>query len=426
MDWKNFELVLLAECERAFQRWLAEHPGHTVYALAFHESYRELDGQMNLPQLAVNSLEAAQQIKSAEDNGLKWNPADWTWQNVLAIEEEPLSQLADDLNEEANRSTQNHWRKTEKRFLSVLVRIAKSIRKTFERDERTTKDFVVYVSDEAEDILRRCVPKSLFERLFAEYAPKSQVDASVLLADRMPEYLEAPWSFEEEILSLGENSIPALLEFLPSKYGYYGAVLLGKLGVRDQIVIDALRGGCGSGGGLAESSAQALFKLGDIDFLFEQTCVSATRVQAVAAIVSGLKSQSSGPLDYRFAEKLLSSGDPEVVEVVEEQLKLGSSLCEIGLSDLDEAFRGLESSHLVIRWHAVSVLGDRSLGRKAAKQVLPILAKGLADQNATVRRLTLLSLAQWKAAAKPYHDQMLRLKEDPDREVRMVATYVFE
>jgi HEAT repeat protein len=142
--------------------------------------------------------------------------------------------------------------------------------------------------------------------------------------------------------------------------------------------------------------------------------------------VSGLKSQSSGPLDYRFVERPLNSGDPEVVEVVREQLEPGSSFCEITLADLDEAFRGLESPQVVIRRHAVSVLGDRSLGGKAAKQILPRLAVRLEDQDASVRRLALFSLAQWKAAARPYRDQMLRLKKDPDREVRIMATYVFE
>lgn len=428
MDWKTFELVLLGESESAFRRWLDEHSGQTAYALAFHESYRELDGQMTLPQLAVNSLESAQESALSQENALWWSPAEWRWQNVLAIDAEPLSQLTEDLNEEANRGSQNHWRKTEKRFLSILVRIAKSLRRTFEPDARTSKDFVVYVSDESEDIdiVKRCVPRRLFQKHFAEYATACKSDTTAFSTDRLAEYLDAPWCHEDEILAFGNQAIPALLEFLPSKHGYHGAVLLGKLGVRDQRVIDALREGCGSEGGLGAMSAKALLMLGDIDYLFEQTHVSAMRERAVTAIVSGLKSQSPGPLDYRFVERLLGTDDPEIIEVVQQELKPGSSLCEITVSDLAEAFRGLESPHAVIRCHAVSVLGDRGLGRKAAKQVMPTLSQRLEDPDASVRRLTLLSLSQWKVAAKPYHEQMLRLKEDPDREVRIMATYVFE
>jgi hypothetical protein len=121
MDWKRFEAVLLKESEAAFRRWLTENPGQTAYALAFHESYRELDGQITLPQLAVNSLQAAQENQATQEIELLWNPADWPWRNLLALEQEPLSQQEADLNLEANRSTQKHWLRTERRLLSILV-----------------------------------------------------------------------------------------------------------------------------------------------------------------------------------------------------------------------------------------------------------------------------------------------------------------
>ncbi len=131
-------------------------------------------------------------------------------------------------------------------------------------------------------------------------------------------------------------------------------------------------------------------------------------------------------LDYRLVERLLGEGSEEVKALIVDAIKPGSSFDDIQVADIDEALRGLTSEHLAIRQHAVMLLGCRGLGSKASKRVLPELAKQLQDGNATIRRLALLSLNDWKSAAKPYRNQMWALKEDPDREVRMTATYVFE
>jgi HEAT repeat protein len=132
------------------------------------------------------------------------------------------------------------------------------------------------------------------------------------------------------------------------------------------------------------------------------------------------------PLDYGPVEKLLNSGSAQVVKIVHEELAPGASLIEIKLSDVDEAMRGLRSKHVIVRQHAVRVLGDRDLGNAASEIVLPALAERLLDDDADVRRLTLLSLANWKSAAKRYYEEMRKRQNDSNGLVRSTATYIFE
>lgn len=242
-------------------------------------------------------------------------------------------------------------------------------------------------------------------------------------AELIAEYCDAPWAYEDEILALGERAIDPLIERLPNKYGYAAADMLGDLGLKLPRVIDALREGAGSGGGLAEASCRALGQLGELEFLFTLVGDAETRVPAVAAILRGLKSEEVPSLDYKYAERLLNLNDAAVAKAVNEGLAPGTQLCIVQEPDLAEAIRGLGSQYPVIRWHAVSILNDRVF-KKSVKQVLSAVAEMLEDQHATVRRLAVLSLAGWKSKAKPYHDAMRALKGDPDSKVREAANHV--
>lgn len=244
---------------------------------------------------------------------------------------------------------------------------------------------------------------------------------------RLHKYLSDPYTHEKKIVKLGERAVPELISMLDhERNAWMAASLLGRLGIRQPAITNALRQRVTGESGVSESSARALARLGDTDFLTSLVGDEAKQRHAVHGIISLLKESSVSPLDYRPVEKLLDFGSERVVEIIHEELKPGSSVIEINPSDIDEAMRGLKSEHATIRQHAVQVLGDRTLGKAASAIVLPVLAKRLQDENADVRRLALLSLSYWKTAAKPYHEEMRKLLHDDDGMVRSTATYVFE
>ena len=130
------------------------------------------------------------------------------------------------------------------------------------------------------------------------------------------------------------------------------------------------------------------------------------------------------PLDYQYAERLLAMRSASIRRQVADELKPGSSRIRIAPEDIEEALRGLASDELILRQHAVCVLGDRRLGVQCGKRILPALAERLNDSVANMRRLALLQLSNWKAAARPYRDQMKLLIKDKDASVRQCACYV--
>jgi len=62
---KKLESVFVAESTKAIEAWLDGNPNQTVYAVALHELYRELEGQIVLPQLAINSLQVRMALSTA-------------------------------------------------------------------------------------------------------------------------------------------------------------------------------------------------------------------------------------------------------------------------------------------------------------------------------------------------------------------------
>jgi HEAT repeat protein len=172
-----------------------------------------------------------------------------------------------------------------------------------------------------------------------------------------------------------------------------------------------------TGAAIAFHETIALALVGEVDFLLNLARKAKTRdiaIRGIASLYSVLLSECQQPhrLDYRPVERLL-----EMPDCQGRVSKLFSGPCAIGPEDVEEALRGLESKHAVIREHAVCVLGERKLGAAAAARVLPALAARLGDKSATVRRLAILSLSDWKKAAKPYAADIRRLFKDPSPDV---------
>jgi hypothetical protein len=430
MDWKRLEEAFAKQAERAVAKVMREHPRHTFYGLALHESYRELDGQITLPWVALNSVESL----SARDGAgaaYDYNPADWRWSEIR-FDTKEISRLTAMLQEEANRSTQNHWRRTEQQFLATMVRVAKRLYAAFRDHPQTTGDFFACFWDEQEDLdlLRKSMPKRLYLKHFghAEAAEqRRREEAASPTSRKLARYMEDLWEYQDEIMSQGEAAVDSLIVGLKDPDdGWQAANLLGRIGIADARVIRALRREVRNSTPAAGWSASALGMLADSEYLLKLADDDATRENAIRGLAAPLRSWANEaampiPLDYRPLESLLAKKCPKCNRVTKEELRPGVSFCDIKTTDVDEAIRGLQSPHVIIRQHAVCVLGERSLGKPAAKTVLPALVNTLRDRHPNVRRLAILSLRDWKAAARPCLPEIRKLLKDKDPDVRYAA-----
>lgn len=354
------------------------------------------------------------------------------WLNILPARS-GLAKWETLLKKEACRSTEAHWYQCEKRFYTILVRVAKGLYRKFAGSDQVTDDFVVYIDDEEGDmeLIERTVPAKLFKKHFAQFKQPTIDTKEVSPKDLLKKYIDEIYLYRDQILAFGEAAIEPLIKKLDDPEGGWAAAgVLADLNLPRKAVINALRKQTSTYSATAEHCSRALLLLGDVEFLFSLVENAKTRPHAVVGIVTGLKVSASErkpplALDYRHVERLLALKSPVIKRQLDKEIVPGSSLIEIVESDVDELLRGLESPHTVIRQHAVSVAGDRSLGKAAGKRLLPIIAESLNDPVANIRRLALLSLSYWKAAANPYHAQMKALQRDEDASVRQYARDVF-
>lgn len=437
MDWQQLEDAYFAAAKREILAVMRANPGHTFYAAALHDSYRELDGQLCLPCVGLNSVEKLGSQPGSVEVSYDYAPANWDWSGIVP-ETKRLVRLHGDLQGDANRSTQKHWFRTEKRFMSTMVRVAKRLYKGIKGRKQTTAEFVVYFDDEDGDLelIRKCLPKAFFKMHFGHHDEGQQQRESVVATlphvEKMRAYLDDYETYETEILEPGQATIDALLANLKdNEISWRAARFLGSHGVASVKVIKGLRQKVRRSTDAASWSARALGILGDTDFLLKLTDDETTRCAAVSGLAAPLLSWANDsvkpiPLNYCSIERLLKKTCPKCTTFAKEQLAPGRCFVEIDASDIDEAIRGLTSPHLVIRQHAVSILDDRSLGKAVAKKVLPALVETLNDRHPNVRRLAILSISSWKAAAKPYLAEILKMKKDPDADVRSTAQYALQ
>jgi HEAT repeat protein len=297
---------------------------------------------------------------------------------------------------------------------------------------RVTDDFVCYWHDEegGPDLAAKTIPRARFARLFApqiEHGHQLVALAAQPLQERIA-FLVSRFGVHEgvtsadaerELLAIGEPAISALTRVLGDpRHGWVAAKLLGEIGVPRADVIDALRSRADE---LWWSTALGM--LGDHAWLAAQGGLVAAR-GLTARLKAIATRRVRHALDYRPLERFLDGASEKERALVRAELEPGRSYAEIAPSDVDEALRGLSSEHPVVRWHAASRLGDRGFGARAGKKILPVLARGLADPDPTVRRLVVLSISYWKAAAAPYRGGIEALREDPDELVRRIVEHV--
>jgi hypothetical protein len=419
--WSQLEQTLLSAVESAILQLMLRQKG-TFYCVVFHEFYAELDGPIAMPLLAANTEEL---ILGREDQ--RWSSADWKRRNIRYLTPE-LRTLHRAIQKHAVSGNEAIWQSTYSRFMDVYVKVARKLTQQLQKNERTTRDFAVMVFTEDDEVatLRRCLTAGRFRKLFPDLANEKTTQDKLTaspVSDRFQVWREDLYQYQPDILKLGKAAIPFLCDVLLShaKDDWVAASLLASIGIADARAIQILKDRAASAHDRAQHDAIALAVLGEAAFLLELASQAKTReiaVQGLCCCYSQFMdaSQQEHRLDYEPMERLLAI--PGCKGRVE---RLFSGPCEIRPDDVDEALRGLESKHSVIREHAVTVLGNRKLGAQAAKRILPAIAARVQDKSADVRRLAVLSLERWKKAAAPFLANVKPLTKDPDPTVAHFA-----
>jgi hypothetical protein len=425
--WQDYDAAVLRGTEAAVRAIMEKHDGN-FYAIAFHEFYGETGGMIGLPCLAANTLE------ELELNGdSKWSSPDWKWIDIKFANAE-MKKLHQALEKYAcSEDDDDFWEAAYKRMIKAYIRAITEVAAKLKKHKRASPDFVGIVSTEDNEIenLKKCVTPAQFKKLFPEIAAETkaakQLQASPL-DKKLAKYREALFDHEAAIIKLGAAAVPMLLEMLgDAEQGWNAAYLLGRIGIAEPRVIEALRKRMKNKKQADGQTAIALALLGDVDHVLKLAASPSTRSAAIDGLTSLYSSdvndcQRKIQLDFRPLEKLLEIVDEKSVAA---SLDASSSL-EITAADVSEALRGIASTHTAVREQALRIFGARRLDAKSGAKILPAVAACLADRKASVRKLALFALAEWKKAAKPYEADIRKCTKDSNAEVVYAAKHCLD
>lgn len=443
LDWAGFECALVDALVQAVRSTIAEHPDERFYAAVLDRIYRETDGLIRLPSLGMNSVEALAQLPVEDQAHLRWSPADWDHYDDDWVPEGSDGDWEWQLTAEACRGTTRHWESTFRRYLTMLVRVCKRARATLRTSGVTDRDFVVLLLDDEcyETLVKRVLTRREVSRHFPEFDERAVELARVAAlpeAERVAYYasklevFDGPVSSEEAesaLRGLGPAAFPALIPMLAVKdQAWQAAKLLADIGQPDDSVVRALADALTQRDGPDQSwVARALSRLGRLDVVLDQVdrLPQEVVIGAVTAPYTGFRDDAVVPLrlDYQPLEDVIARW-PAYVPALADEFEPGRAYCDITVDEVDEAIRGLTSAYVIVRRHAVCVLGERSLGAAVARRVLPLLSRTVSqDTDATVRRLAILSLLWWQKDSRRYANVIRKALDDPDADVRETAAY---
>lgn len=428
LDFDHLEETLVSLYRAGMSRLARAQPETVFYAVALWGVHRERDGHLSLPTLGTNPVAAGAPSDDQGFWGPRWNPGDWAF-SVVPVDQDTAASLSLALAAEATRGSLAHWDHTLALYRARLVSVAQRLADTLPEEIPVIDDFVVFWHDTegGPELAEQTIPADRFARLFRPQVEKRQAAARVaalppqeraaVLVGRFGQYTGiTSEDAQRGLLELGPTAEPALCATLTHpKHGWIAAKLLGQLGAASPEAIAALRRGAPASAWFAK----ALGMIGDVDWLRTQgdPSVAAQGLVAPLLAVTG-PGASPRALDYAPLAGWLATVDAPGVALVEAALKPGRTFAAITVDDVAEALRGLGAAHAVIRWHAASVLGDRSLGEEIAQRMLPALAEVLTDPHPVVRRLAALSLGRWQDQAAPYRPALEARVDDPDLLVR--------
>jgi len=392
LDWEALRKAL----QTALLEAVSAEAGGPWRAAALDQVYAETDGIITAPSLFLN------------DNGEHMDsPADWgnaihDWAPELWIEA---------LTAEACSGTVSHWEDIFARYRDVLVRICVAA------GAHLGMPVFCVDHDCYEETLARCLTpsqlRSLFPKVVAGQAERARVSA-LPPGERIAHYISRLNRFDGLINSeeaqhalrgFGSAAIPALLPLLREReHAWLAAMLLGEIGVADDTVVSALSAALAASSPDSPGqlwSCNALAQLDRLDLVLAGASDLSPEAlaTAVTARYTAFRDHGAHPLslDYLPLEEFLSEHEA-IAPAIANALKPGTSYCVISPAEVPEALRGTTSAHVLVRKHAVCVLGERCLGDAVGRTVIPRLrAIAETDPDSEVRRLAALSLKWWKA-----------------------------
>jgi hypothetical protein len=435
-DWARFEDALVDGVVSAVRSAIASAPGERFYAAALGHIYSETGGMISLPLLGIDTASALAGRGDADD-GLPWNPADWEYVDDAWLPGGKGERWEHALTAYACRGSTAEWNAAYGEYLATLVRVCLRSRATLREQQ---EDFLVVFIDEdrPEELIRATMTADEVQRNFPSFERHA---AEVARVRALPPAEQAAYHVDQlggsrtaeeaqsSLRALGEAAVPALLPLLAlPRSAWRAAKILADIGYADDVVIGALADALTRREGSDQAwTARALSRLGWGHLVLAKAgdLPDDVVVSAIAAPYTGFRDHAARPLplDYQPLADALEHR-PQYASALTELLRPGSGECKIRPGEVDEALRGLTSPHVLIRSHAVRVLGDRDLGPAAAPLVLSRLATvAREDPDADMRRLAILSLLWWSNDARPYANVIRDARDnDPDPKVRDAAT----
>jgi hypothetical protein len=392
LDWDAFRNAL----QTALLDAVSAAAGGPWRAAALTELYAETDGVICAPPLLLNN--DSETISSPTD----WGKCIDDWAPEFWIEA---------LTAEACSGTVSHWEEIFARYQDLLVEICVAAGARL----GIPVFFINY--DCYEQTLARCLSPaqlgSLFPDVVATLAERARVSA-LPPGEQIAYYISRLGQFdgpinseeaEKALRGLGPAAALALLPLLSEGDDTCvdAAKLLGEFGVPDETVISALSAAVAASNPDSPAQAwscRALAQLGRLDLVLAaaSSLSPETVATAVTARYTSFRDHGVHPLalDFKPLEDFLSA-HPDIAPEVADELQPGRGYCVISLAEVPEALRGTTSPHVLVRKHAVCVLGERRLGEAAGRQIIPRLRTiAETDPDSEVRRLAVLSLQWWK------------------------------
>ncbi|WP_051772992.1 DUF4303 domain-containing protein [Saccharothrix sp. NRRL B-16314] len=442
-DWAEFEQTLFEGVVGSVVSAAEDHPGERWYAAVLDHLYREEDGPIRLPFLGVNSVEALDREPAEGRARVRWSAPDWDVYLDDWLPGDSTGRWVEALTAEACSGTIAHWETTFDRYLTTLVRVCRRARAALRANSSTHEDFVVLLLDDEhhEALVKRVLTADEVRRHFPELEERSVALAGLAAlppAERAASLVPLLGAFDGPIDSdtaeaalrdLGPTAFPALIPLLDApNRAWQAAKLLADIGRPDDRVVRALGEALSrTGGPNREWVGVALSRLGRLDLVLDQveSLPADVVVGAVAAPYSSFRDDAviAPPLDYRPLADFIERW-PALVPALDERLRPGHGDCEITADEVDAAVVGVGSPHVIVRRHAVSVLGRRRLGPHVGRKVLPLLGQVIRqDPDASVRRLAILSSLWWQKDSRHLADVVREASADDAEEVREAAAY---
>jgi hypothetical protein len=444
LDWAEFERSLHDGVVQSVGEAVGNHPGEQFYAAVLYDIYAEEDGLIALPSFGINSVEALAREPAGLQAQLRWSAPDWDGYHDDWLPDDLAGHWEKALTAEACSATTRHWRKTFGRYLATLVRVCRQARVTLRTNGVTGRDFVVLLlldNEYHETLIRRVLTAGEVRRHFPELDERSVAlarSAALPPAERAAHLACLLGTFDGPIHSgdaesalrdLGPAAFPPLIGLLsvPDR-AWQAAKLLADIGQPDDGVIQALQAALGQTGAADQQwVAVALSRLGRLDLVLDRAGSLPPDVVAgaVAAPYRSFRDHAvtAPPLDYQPLAEVIERW-PACLPALAAELAPGTGYCDITADEVDTAVLGLSSPHVIIRLHAARVLGQRRLGRRVGRRVLPLLCQMMRqDPDASVRRLAILSLLSWGRDSRHVADVIREALDDTAAEVREAAAY---